>query len=413
MVTTPIIRPVKPTFNPGSGLRSPLDKDDLTNAHKKAVVPNGSTFNLATQVQQHTVAINKLRRRVLTPPQTQVQVEPQLSPFAIYKINPPPDGNPYAITFDESGNQISITIDSTVPTDFTAMPPTVNPRTDAWRFYQVRSGYVEVRPYFSIPDDFLLNYTNSYALLYPVFDYTDAVTPYGLLAGGTYGRQWDAPYKTTIGNNVPVPIVIPSNPSGDLDFDGNILFSLWLTIIPDADSFSLVNITLNGWRWAADVGGGYNLSPFPYPSPNIIQLGIIKSSQANTSTPPATPYDLVVDQMQSGHVVNRYSPGMLGFSISSANNPPGYGDVIPGALVYRGNWQDDASINDSVFYPGDFVSYRQTGRTILTTHTVTETVLLMCVAMAFTSDPITDVNFIPLNGYVSFPDVFGAINDIT
>lgn len=83
-ITTPIIRPLKPTFNPGSGLRSPLDKDDLTNAHKKAVIPNGSTFNLATQVQQLSVLVNKLRRRVLTPPTTPLVY--QLNAFSIYAI---------------------------------------------------------------------------------------------------------------------------------------------------------------------------------------------------------------------------------------------------------------------------------------------------------------------------------------
>ena len=57
-----------PVFRPGSGLRSPLDADNLTNQHKKAAVPNASTFNLAAQVQQHTVMLNKLRRRIVTPP---------------------------------------------------------------------------------------------------------------------------------------------------------------------------------------------------------------------------------------------------------------------------------------------------------------------------------------------------------
>ena len=66
--TIPVSRPTQPTYNAGSGLRSPLDKDDLTNQHKKTNVVKGSTFNLAVQVQQHSVMINKLRRRIVSPP---------------------------------------------------------------------------------------------------------------------------------------------------------------------------------------------------------------------------------------------------------------------------------------------------------------------------------------------------------
>ena len=61
----PITRPVKPTFNAGSGLRSPFDKDDLTNAHKKNNVTNASTFGLAIAVSRLERIVAQLRRRVI------------------------------------------------------------------------------------------------------------------------------------------------------------------------------------------------------------------------------------------------------------------------------------------------------------------------------------------------------------
>lgn len=65
--STIINRPVIPKFNPGSGLRSPLDTDDLTNQWKKSKVGSESTFGLAVAVQRHERQLAKLRRRIITP----------------------------------------------------------------------------------------------------------------------------------------------------------------------------------------------------------------------------------------------------------------------------------------------------------------------------------------------------------
>ena len=83
---------------------------------------------------------------------------PGMHPFRIYKPNPlPPDGTAVT-TFDSNGAQVAAVVNSTVPTDagftnggtWAVTPPPVNPTTDAWRFWNVRTGLVEVRPWFSV-----------------------------------------------------------------------------------------------------------------------------------------------------------------------------------------------------------------------------------------------------------------------
>ncbi len=363
------------------------------------------------------------KKKFNPPPPTAGSAAAKIPPFAIYKINPPPDGT-NTTTFDSTGAQVAITVDSNVPTDFSAIPPTVNPVTDAWRFYQVRSGYVQVRPYFSLIGSlggFYSGYFKDYSALLRVYDVCDGITPEGYPFGSLNGKPWDTSDKTLGVGSVLSPLVIPSlaGDDTDLDFDGNVLFSFWLTITPDSGPSDDVAITLNGWRWSYSAIGSYVNSPFPGASPNVIPIGVIKSQQANFDSPTSpNPYDLVIDQIQSGHVINRYPPGMLGNSgpfgptPNTPTNPPSATDDIAGPMIYRGNWQNDVTIQDSAFYPGDFVSYTITGRVIPPAYTVTETFLLMCTAVAFTTDPLSDSNFIVLNGYKGTFDNYGAINDL-
>jgi len=423
MFSSPIPRAVQPRYNEGANVGAVSVRDDRANSkqwQKNRIVGN--------QMRQDGAAFALLQRRVaqLRKGKTGYEVsQSKIPPFSIYKIDPPADGTA-SITFDSTGAQVAITVDSNVPTDFSAIPPTVNPRTDAWRFYQVRSGYVQVRPYFSLIGSlggFYSGYFKDYSDLYRVYDVCDGITPEGFPPGNTNGKPWDTEAKTlgAGASNLFSPLVIPSlaGDDTDLDFDGNILFSFWLTIIPDTSSSDNITITLNGWRWSYSAIGSYVNSPFPGASPNMIPIGVIKSQQANFDSPTSpNPYDLIIDQIQSGHVINRYTPGMLGVSgpfgptPETPTNPPNPTDSVIGPTIYRGHWQDDVSIQDSVFYPGDLVAYKVTGRVIPPAYTVTETFLLLCTNVAFTTDPLFDTTFIVLNGYRGTFDNFGGINDL-
>ena len=338
-----------------------------------------------------------------TPPFTQ---EKGMFPFRIYKPDPlPPDGFAYVVTFDEDGNAIPAKIDSTNPTDFTASPPTINPTTDAWRFWRVRGGEVEVRPYYSliIPQYYWGGMENgALRTCYP--DYTDSAFPF---TGGYPYLQYDD--LTDGGGYV---LIIPNitgtyNSNDDVDYVGNILFSIWIEIIPDASEYESVSVSIKGKRFSipanmGDIVGANQFTPFPANSPFVIPIGIVGSKGASYigST---DPYNLLVEQIVSANIINRWSPGMFGGDIDS------YGS-IPGALCYRGDWNIDDSIQDMVFYPGDVVRICNTitGTDTISYHALQFTgtpyggtrsylynyMLFMATTICFTSDPSADNNFI-------------------
>jgi len=317
MVTTPIIRPVKPTFNAGSGLRSPLDKDDLTNSHKKAITPNSSTFNLAIQVQQHTVAINKLRRRVLTPPQTPPVQPAPLYPFSIYQINNVTD-------------------------------PTLSPLT-----FQVRTGVIGLRSKYitenNRPSYFNVSTFGNFEI--PCEVLTDSLNKDAFYASPSYSI---VPPTPNTGGNIQLlngTDVIAATGAGaggsqivlDSQIDspgisGDCRASLWLVIVDGpAGGGTQLQAQLWGRMFTDNAVStlGRETKPFPDPDPSIVPIGII----GNLAYDHASPFTVL--QLQSGNLINRFNPGV----ISGLTASPTY---------QRGYWSTD-SLSGQVFWDGDNV----------------------------------------------------------
>src|SRR6185312_14725241 len=234
--TNPVNRPVIPKYGAGSGLRSPLDSNDLTNEHKKTGVVNQSNFGLANQVSRLVSQVNQLRRRIISPPLK--STDTILShPFKIYKPTNF-DSFTQGITFlDSDGTPTTCNINSSVPTDFTATPPTVNPKTDAWRFWTVRSGYIENRPLYNTNGTFLTQADHVTSIFgvdaenwvwkwimgqsSSIVDGTDGICP-------PRGYEFDDPTTEANANNNVLIISGAANTSG-VPF----LFSIWVQITLD------------------------------------------------------------------------------------------------------------------------------------------------------------------------------------
>jgi hypothetical protein len=336
----------------------------------------------------------------------------KIYPFKVYKTTPPgvpldKDGNPKlplptAITFDATtGVQKVCNIDTTKPTDFSAAPPTVNPTTDAWRFYALRGGYIQIRSYFSVlatySNNYFVGYLKDYNQLVQPENGTDGLTPWGV--PGEPSDSWDMPRNVSVEGAGGDILVIPSNSTdaSDLDSSGYIMFSLWLEINPDIDSSDEVTVKVKGNRWDLQDFTNYPAPPFQ-DSPNIIPIAVIKSQFANPSDGGTDAYNLIIDQIQSGHVINRYMPGM--YNLNGGTPTPTA--VVPSAMVSRGNWDID-DIKDQVFYPGDVITINFEQPVIGVAGTKIDNLdQWMCEAICFTTDPTNDINFINVGGKIYF-----------
>jgi len=305
-ITTPIIRPVKPTFNAGSGLRSPLDKDDLTNAHKKAVTPNMSTFNLATQVQQHTVLLNKLRRRIMTPPLTPTALY-NLTAFSIYAIG---------------------------------------------QGFQIRDGIIGFRSIYDIytlPDDTTF-FPGCGAYEYPLYcpntDGTAYTVPQADTAdqyyGVNFGRQ---PLVNATQKTLDATGLVTTIDAGDLiiipstnDFSpGSCLAVFWIEITDDPDdglSVSLKGQLVGDTVFTHAPPPIHRATIFPV-GENVFPIGWVEFPSGN------------IQQYQVGNLVNRYLPYTLGSSSPLNLRGTWIADSLSGQAFYNG----DVVLDDSKTYP--------------------------------------------------------------
>ncbi len=311
-ITTPIFRPVKPTFNAGSGLRSPLDKDDLTNAHKKVITPNASTFNLAIQLQQLSVLVNKLRRRVLTPPTQAAPAVKILNPFSIYQINNITDPTLSAFTFQMRSGVVGVRsanfLTNSLSQDF---------NTSTFGNFEIP---------LEIASDGLYGTTGTYT---PSF----SAVPIPNQAGNAQLLNGTDIQINASGASLSNQIVLDQQQEGGTFKD--CLASLWLVLIDDP----ILGLKFQLWGRMftnnASSTLGRVLQPFPDPDPSIIPIGIIGNASYTTAAP------FVILQLQSGNLINRFNPGV----ISGATASPTY---------QRGYWTTD-SLSGQAFWDGDNV----------------------------------------------------------
>lgn len=324
-ITTPFNSNWQPGYGPGSGLRSPLDRDNLTSEWKKTNQVHQAVKNLAVQSKQQSDAINKLRRRILTPP---IQPASQVAtpfPFFIYNINNATDSTKNAQTF------------------------------------QIRDGLVGFRPQYVYPDTNIngmrqLTANGNYEM--PLLATgTDGlsfenINPWEYANGQNGNIDFSTPVKQNIGGSVIFdgsvnPMLVYTNQPGTVNQSGvqividpgsNAFFqvSFWVKIIESA-SGAYTEL------WAS-LANGAGVPNFAASFPNLdftFSIGLI--------TLDAGKY--VISQCQYGHLLNRYleTPPR-----PSNDNSPGNPKFFRIPQIQRGNWTNQA-LSGKIFYPGDVV----------------------------------------------------------
>ena len=229
-----------------------------------------------------------------------------------------------------SGVGTSCNIDATKPTDFTAIPPTVNPTTDAWRFWSVRSGYCEVRPIYSLlgptgGDTF--SDPNNFGFKALVSGNTDLIFP----SPANDGTPFDLSTSATVG----VPLIIAGTPGSD----NFISFVIWIQIIPDTSNAALPSVAIAAATSLSELTGA-----FPSDGPNLIPVGKICPNQNPDFSYQSSFY---VIQHLYGHVTGRFPPGNGNFSPTSCVMN------MRGSCYSGGSSPYPADLQSQIFYPGD------------------------------------------------------------
>lgn len=235
------------------------------------------------------------------------------------------------------------TIDPTNPTNLGTTPPTINPTTDAWRFFAVRNGLVEYRAIYnqyvagsngipSVPYD-----PNNWG--YKFGGFVSFITN-----SDRVGIWPDEAFDETNPDTAPALLAVGINPDG-----ANALYvQLWIQIVADSLTSAIPTFTICG---TCNLDNSSLLPYAPIPGPLVIPLGqAIFQPQTNA---------LVAYQETFDHINNRY-PGGNG----------NFGGISQGTLGnIRGNCsvsfdttqtQSPADLAQQIFYPGDLIWYWHT-----------------------------------------------------
>jgi hypothetical protein len=246
-----------------------------------------------------------------------------MHPFEIYQPAVPSFITTGITFLGTNGVPTVCNISASVPTDFGSSPPNVNPSTDAWRFWAVRSGLVELRPLYII--DLIQNITTPNGSVYGLLMMADNTDGNGIADSSTTTTQTP-------------PLIFSGNPS----FGDNSTYEFWLQILPDA-----LNVN--------------------QPAPNVIIVPRVASAfsgiltaATNTYIPlgvvipaPTTGAGPIIENIIRGNVTGRFGAGNSNF---------GNG----GVMNFRGTYQSNNSIylpadlNSQLFYPGDVVTITST-----------------------------------------------------
>jgi len=364
----PIPRAVQPLYNEGSALRPSRDSDTVGQAWKKNDAVNTQLQSIVQNVAKLQTDIGKLKKRqtgYLLPQSTE-----NFYPFKLYQVNPGTITTlTVGTTFDQSGNPSEINIDPTQPTNFAAVPPTVNPNTDGWRIWLVRDGIIEIRPYYSLITSYYSGIyitpltINNWAYQQDVFYGTDAQLPYDTtMEGSSTGSFFDPAGGTGIYPDNALYggyLVIGGSIENELEIDPQAGF--WIEITPDtSDSvYPLTRIKLIRFSQAA--GSIYPPQVLPAWSGFLIPIAAITFPLESLDSP-------IVTQLTFNHVINRWptpstpaSPYSGNPTVAEIVAPPTQANLYStgtiGAMQFRGDWQADAFIQTQCFYPGDVVTF--------------------------------------------------------
>jgi hypothetical protein len=333
--SNPIPRGVQPKYHEGSALRSVRDADTNARQWSKNSSVGGQNDNLMNAVSKTQRDLASLRRRQLG-----YQGNTILShPFKIYQ---PTNYSTFTTgrILSETGAVTVCNINASVPTNLAAIPPTVNPATDSWRFWSVRSGLVEKRLDYSYSP---LNTMSNWALLIDT-ENTDGVTLNPI--GPFNGNDFDASTTETLAP----PIIL----NGSINSQGFAAYSFFIIITPDGNpndiptpsEIPIAKIAMQTGL-VKDVEGAIQPFGSTVNSANIIPVGVIAPTATNVITGPFS-LPLVANQLIFDHARNRYPGGNGNFGTC-------------GIMNFRGTWDASttyvpADLDEQIFYPGDVVS---------------------------------------------------------
>ena len=325
--------------------------------------------------------------------------DPTFYPFKIYK----PDFSTLSSTgwtFDALGNPVSIAINSTIPTN---LPTTINPTTDGWRIWAIRTGRVSARGSFFVSYDLQFwvpgisgtTIDSSFSVNFEIKDGCDSI-----------GMSWSSgfPYDyNPIGTIAKItPIVLP------YFFDASSLYSIALWIKVDFENQSA---EIMGTRYQTLAGYG---TAFPDPpDSSYIPLGAITSLGPDFYSSGGDPTKLTAYNIREGNIADRY-----GLFQNNLGNTLLSGLLYSAGLNYRGDFLNDTDMDLNAYYPGDVVKIeRQINLTATSTGGINTSVkatdasgsegnssslfaqsLYMMTVAGFTTDPTTDPNWVKITG---------------
>lgn len=317
----------KVRYHESSPLRDLRDADSTGKQWKRNLRDAAQNYSNQQALSQVTRAVEKIRRRVIGMP----PVAQNLHPFQIYQPTNFASFTTGTTFLGTDGTPTTCNIDANVPTNFANSPPTVNPKTDAWRFWAVRTGAIETRP------------------IYTIGPFSNADTPdssqFGVLTVCTY-CDGNGMSETNIMETQTSPLILSGSPTpGQSSW-----YDFWIRIQPDPpNSFPIlpqVAITPN-------LNSGNTFGGTTANSPTQIFIGVVMTTD-NTGIPNYT------EQILYGHATGRFPCGNGNFLTKTSNSPTDSPLLGGSVLNFRGSTDGVSTyaptdLNMQIMYPGDVV----------------------------------------------------------
>jgi len=335
-------------FSEGSKLASTRDTRNNSSLWRKDK-KNQDQLHSAVQAMQKTIAqISKQRRKPLGGSKS-ISLQDAMYPFRIYK---PQIANldllAGGITFDAEDSLVACTISSA---SATRLPPAsgpynINPSTDSWRIWAVRSGFVSNRrvdTYVFDAQEWLPGSNGQTQMS----DMSMSLEVDGCDQVGEYSGQgvnFDITEEdaANLGQLI-TPVILPGTPAASPFPDYS--FALWIQIDAYNNTAKLMGRQYNGFT-----GETVAFPPNPDDS-TYIPVGALSSIGA-VGDYQNQPLNLTPYNIQVGHAIERY-----GSYVNDLDATSTYLDLnVP--LNFRGNWSTDP-ITTLMFYPGDCVIVQQ------------------------------------------------------